>query len=274
MSNGDTVVGGIDWPAVAAGGWSVPAGIGMPRLADVLADMLAAPDPVVRDEFGYTAVSVWGRRGVLDSELGRLGDIMAERLTAHPEVQARTFAALVFGVVLGRAVDLPRGTVERWYELFETWYRTERDVRGYDETLGWLHAVAHGADAAVAFARAVPRHAPDILELCAHRMTAKDTDYRYCQLEDARLARAVTAVLHTPDLNRDQALGWIDVVDDAFADAGRGPCPPWAANTFATLQALHLHLIRGLRAGGVPWHGDEVAERIAAILRLPYPWLG
>ncbi len=274
MGNRDTVIGGIDWRAVAADDWAVPAGAEVSRLVDVLTEMLAAPNPVVRDEFGYTAVSVWGRRGVLDSELCRLGDIMAERLTGHPDVQARTFAALVFGVVLGRDIELPGGRVERWYEVFENWYRTERDVRGYDETLGWLHAVAHGADAAVAFARAVPRHAPDILELCAYRMTAKDTGYRYSHLEDARLARAITAVLHTPDLTRDQALGWFDVVDDAFADAGQGPCPAWAANTFATLQSLHLHLMRGLRAGGIPRHGDEVADHIAAILRLPYPWLG
>ncbi|MEU6562917.1 DUF2785 domain-containing protein [Nocardia nova] len=274
MGNGDTVIGGIDWQAVAAGDWAVPAGADPARLVDVLVEMLAAPDPQVRDGFGYTAVSVWGRRGVLDSELEHLGDVMADRLAGHPQVQARTFAALVFGVVLGRGAELPRGTVERWYETFENWYRTEREVRGYDETLGWLHAVAHGADAAAAFARAVPRHAPDILELCAHRMTAKDTDYRYSQLEDARLARAVTAVLHTPGLTRDQALGWFDVVDDAFAGAGPGPCPPWAANTFATLQSLHLHLMLGLRAGGVPAHGDEVAEHAAAIMRLPFPWLG
>lgn len=273
MGNGDTVIGGIDWRALSDADWAVPADIEVPRLVDVLIEMLASPNPLVRDEFGYTGVSVWGRRGVLDRELARLGDAMAERLTEHPQVQARTFAALVFGVVLGRDTGLPTRTVERWYESFETWYRTESDVRGYDETLGWLHAVAHGADAAVAFARAVPRHAPDILELCAHRMTAKDTDYRYGQLEDARLARAIAAVLHTPDLTRDQALGWFDVVDDAFAGAGPGPCPAWAANTFTTLQSLHLHLVRGLRAGGVPAHGDEVAEHVAAILRLPFPWL-
>ena len=273
MGNTNVGIGGIDWQAAANADWPVPEGIDAPRLADVLAEMLTDPDPVVRDDLGYTAVSVWGRRGVLDSELGRLGELMAGRLTDHPAIQARSFAALVFRVVLARGITFPDNAVERWYQSFAHWYPGERDVRGHDPALGWLHAVAHGADAAVAFAEALPARAPDILRLCAQRMAAKDTDYRYGQLEDARLARAITVVLRTPTLTSAQALEWFEVLEDAFAGAEPGPCPAWASNTFATLQSLHLHLTRGLRAGGVPQHAEAVAERTVEILRMPYPWL-
>ena len=52
-----------------------------------------------------------------------------------------------------------------------------------------------------------------------------------------------------------------------------GAVPPWAFNTFATLQALHL--VRGLADGeGVPPHAPAVADRVAELLRLPYFWLG
>ena len=65
----------------------------------------------------------------------------------------------------------------------------------------------------------------------------------------------------------------VTVVENAFAGAVPGPVPAWASNTFATLQSLHLHLARGLADGGAPPHAAEVAARVAAILRGPYPWL-
>ncbi len=40
-----------------------------------------------------------------------------------------------------------RGALDQgWVQAFERWYPAEADLGGYDERLGWLHAVAHGAD--------------------------------------------------------------------------------------------------------------------------------
>ncbi|MFG3474403.1 DUF2785 domain-containing protein [Streptomyces sp. NPDC047980] len=169
--------------------------------------------------------------------------------------------------------SLKSTSVRHWYADFASWYPSERDTRGWDDTLGRLHAVAHGADAAAAFARRLPAERPGLLDLCARRMTAPHTDYRYAQLEDARLARAVTGILLAPGLTAEQAAGWLSVVTDALDGGGPGPVPPWAFNTFATLQALHLHLVRGLAEGGVPPHAGHVADRVAAVLRLPCGWL-
>jgi CheY-like chemotaxis protein len=71
----------------------------------------------------------------------------------------------------------------------------------------------------------------------------------------------------------DEAIGWLDTVAQAFADAEPGPVPPWAFNTFATLQSLHMHLARGLAGRGTPPHAEAVASRVVAILRGPFPWL-
>jgi hypothetical protein len=122
------------------------------------------------------------------------------------------------------------------------------------------------------FAKVLPRHRSAVLELCALRMT-RDTDHRYEQLEDARLARAITAVLLAAGLTAGHATDWLAIVEDAFAGAGPGPVPAWAFNTFATLHSLHLHLARGLIDGGTPPHAAAVAARVAAILRGPCPWL-
>ena len=266
----------LDWAAIAAEGYRYPHGATASHLAAELTERLTSRDPRVRDIQAYSTAAVWIRDGRFDAVLEQVGDDAAGRF-GHPEVQARTFAPLVLDLVLTRSLRapglVPDAAAEGWYAAYSAWYPAERDTRGWDDELGWLHAVAHGADVASTFAEVLPRHRGGVLELCALRMTARDTDYRYAQLEDARLARAITAVLLTADLTLDHATDWLAIVEDAFADAGPGPVPAWASNTFATLQSLHLHLARGLVDGGTPPHADAVAARVAAILRGPYPWL-
>ncbi|MGW3910020.1 DUF2785 domain-containing protein [Streptomyces sp. NPDC005070] len=263
------------WSSITAEDFPFPEGVPAARISDELSAMLVSPDPTVRDDQAYTAAARWIGEGRLDDVLENLGDTAAGRFT-HPEIQARTFAPLVLRCVLARTVaapgTVPKAAVERWYAPFTTWYLTERDTRGWDDSLGWLHAVAHGADAAATFAQALPGRCAELLELCARRMTAA-TDYRYVQLEDARLARGIGLILLVPGLSAEQATGWLSVVAKALETGGHGPVPPWAFNTFATLQSLHLHLTRGLAEGGIPSHAAVVAAEVAAILRLPYHWL-
>ncbi|MGW1534509.1 DUF2785 domain-containing protein [Streptomyces aureus] len=263
------------WSSIAAAGFPFPEGVPASLVSDELSAMLVSPDPKVRDDQAYTAAARWIGDGRLDEVLEDLGDTAADRF-AHPEIQARTFAPLVLRCVLARAVSepgtIPKAAAERWYVPFTAWYTSERDTRGWDDSLGWLHAVAHGADAAAAFAQALPDRRAELLELCARRMTAA-TDYRYVQLEDARLARAIGRILLIPGLSTEQATGWLTVVAKALEAGGHGPVPPWAFNTFATLQSLHLHLTRGLAEGGVPPHAAAAAAEVAAVLRLPYHWL-
>lgn len=266
---------GVDWPATAAADFPFPDGVPARRLAAELGAMLVSPDPVARDDHAYTAAARWTGQGRLDAVLEELGDAAAARLD-HPEVQARTFAPLILRCVLARGSAepgvLPGSAAERWYPAFAAWYPAEQDTRGWDDALGWLHAVAHGADAAAAFAHALPGRAADLLDLCARRTTA-ETPYRYVQFEDARLARAITRILAVPGLTERQATGWLDVVTAALAGGGPGAVPPWAFNTFATLQSVHLHVTRGLAGEPRPAHAAAVVDAVMGVLRLPFPWL-
>ncbi|MGC0317010.1 hypothetical protein QBC98_005508 [Kitasatospora acidiphila] len=266
----------IDWARLAATGCPFPSDTPVRELIDELAAMLSSPDPVVRDDQAYTATAQWVREGRLDGQLIALGEAAVARFD-HPEVQARTFAPLVLRCVLTRRQETPgavdQATVQRWYAAFARWYPAEPDTRGWDDRLGWLHAVAHGADATAAFARALPGHRADILDLCARRIAAADAEQRYLQLEDARLARAITGILLEPGLTEAEATGWLDVPAKALEGGGPGPVPAWAFNIFATLQALHVQLTRGLVDGGVPPHAEAVADRALELLRLPCPWL-
>lgn len=76
----------------------------------------------------------------------------ADRITS----KARTFAPLILASAVNRdtatgAGHLDATTVRRWLNGFITWWVAETDIRGWDDELGWLHAVAHGADLAGAF---------------------------------------------------------------------------------------------------------------------------
>ena len=209
-----------------------------------LLDMLAASDPQVRDGRAYPTMVSWIRDGRLDTRLARLGDTLIDRL-AHPEVQARTFAPLV----LAAAVDRDRQTgvlngtvVHRWLNAFAAWWLAETDVRGWDERLGWLHAVAHGADLAGALG-ASPRLAASeltaLLDVVGRRIVAPTT-YRYEHMEEDRIARALTRILTRSQLNEADATRWLIRVDELFDTGGPGPLPVPVGNTLTVLRAFYV----------------------------------
>ncbi|MGK5682965.1 DUF2785 domain-containing protein [Actinoplanes sp. URMC 104] len=212
-------------------------------LAELL-ELLASPDPQVRDGHAYATLAGWIRGGVLDARLPALGDALTGRL-ADPRVQARTFAPLV----LAAAVDRDRteslldgATVRRWLEAFAAWWPAERDVRGWDDRLGWLHAISHGADLAGALGASPRLAAPDLTVLLdlVGRRTVASTGYRFAQMEEDRLARALTRILARPQVTEPAATGWLRRVDELFDGVGPGPLPVPVANTLAVLRATYV----------------------------------
>ena len=248
----------IDWNAVISDDCAVPDDLG--GAVDELVLMLAAADPVVRDEQAYRVLATWIRRGVLDGRLAALGDTMAERLR-HPEIQARTFAPLILAAALERDLSVER----RWFEEFTAWWPAEEDTRGWDEHLGWLHAVAHGADLAGSFgARLPPDDLPDLLATIARRVVAP-TFYRYEQMEEDRVAEAAVRILRRPELTASAATGWLETVDELFATGEPGPLPVPVANTLAVLRATYVMADRHALH-----HRTAVTDAIAARLHLAF----
>ena len=82
----------IDWKAVIDAGFRLPEGLSQQAAVDELAAMLGDPDPLVRDELGYT-VLVQLIPGLDEPVCRRLGDELAGRFTAH-DLHVRSFAAL------------------------------------------------------------------------------------------------------------------------------------------------------------------------------------
>ncbi|HVD03617.1 MAG TPA: DUF2785 domain-containing protein [Candidatus Dormibacteraeota bacterium] len=248
--------------------------------------LLSSPDPHERDEVAYSELARRISVGDEDHALARLGDLMAARFS-DPEIQARSFAALILAEVVDRdRITTLAGqcSVTRWRDAFAAWYESEEDLRGWDDRLGWLHALAHGADALGAFGRS-PRLGPDdltgLLALGRDRLLT-DTDVVFANQEDDRLAYAIALVLTRQELEAHQVTGWLERVSERFAASEAGPVPAWASNTMRTLRMLYVMADRGVRlpdtkAGGpivAIRHGIDLRTALADVLRLSWPYLG
>jgi hypothetical protein len=255
--------------------------------SDLLA-MLRSTDPAERDEIAYFGMVQRVASGAEDASLVSLGDEMAARL-GDQEIQARTFAALILGEVVDRdrVTGLAPGeAVARWRDAFAAWYPAETDLRGWDERLGWLHAVAHGSDALAAFGRS-PRldraGLCGLLDVARARLLAP-TEYVLRDQEDDRLGYALALVLSRPELGESDAVGWLEPVTCVFAAGQPGPVPPHLTNTMRTLRALYLLCDRGFRfpeaTAGEPEapvthvaYPTALKAALADALRLAWPYV-
>lgn len=261
-----------DWRKLIDDGGVLPGG---PVRAEVLADVseaLRSPDPVVRDEQAFSLLADW-IPGLDSAERHRLGDAMTRRFE-DPQIQARTFAPLILAQLVKRGDYDPA-----WLAGFAQWYPAERDLRGYDPELGWLHAVAHGADLLGAFGLCPQVDPVPLLELAVARLLA-DTDYVFAHQEDDRLGYAIGLTLTRAELSDADVVGWLEPIAATFAAREPGPVPAYASNTMRTLRFLYLLADRGVRPGwntGEPVllrHHDILRDRLAGVLTLVAPMTG
>ncbi|MEV0644862.1 DUF2785 domain-containing protein [Phytomonospora sp. NPDC050363] len=263
-----------DWQRIVDGGFAVPPEGEVAGLVAELCEALRSPDPVTRDRHGYAVLATWIGQGVLDdAALRGLGDVMAERF-GDPEIQARSFAPLILHTIVEAGVF-----EQRWVAAFADWYGAEEDLRGNDATLGWLHAVAHGADLLGAFGRRAEVAPESMLELAARRMTAP-TEYAWRDMEDDRLAHAVALTLTRPELDEEAATGWLATVGETFETRDRALIAPNVTNSLRTLRVLYLLADRGVRPNwrrepvlALP-HRDVLRERVAETASVIAPIAG
>jgi hypothetical protein len=261
-----------DWQKVIDDGFQQPAGGLTPALIAELSQALRSPDPVLRDEQAFTVLAHWIPE--LDREQRRrLAGEMAVRLS-DPEIQARTFAPLILSVIVEQG-DFD----DSWLAAFTRWYPAETDLRGYDPELGWLHAVAHGADLLGTFGRCPQADPAPLLGVAAARLLAP-TDYLFAHQEDDRLGYAIALTLTRAELSEAQSVDWLGPVRADFEAGEPGPVPPYASNTMRTLRALYILADRGVRPEwnqGQPMtlaHRDAVLQGLAEVLALVSPMAG
>lgn len=234
-----------------------------------LVDDLASPDPAVRDDGAYAALTRLLRVGSVSvADRAWLADAMVERL-GHERAEARAFAPLVLASLVA-AGDFR----DDWVPAVTAWYVHEQDVRGHDPDLGWLHTIAHGADFYGACGAAGVGDPAALLDALARRLVAP-TDDVWRDQEDDRLACAIALVLTRADVDAATSVAWLGHVRAMFAAGSPGPVPAEASNAMRTLRSLHVALGEQVLRAGEPAtvpHSEHVRREVSTLLSEATPW--
>ncbi|KFN48641.1 DUF2785 domain-containing protein [Arenimonas composti] len=256
--------------ALKAGGWVVADDGARQRLALGLLDCLGHPDPAVRDGIAYAALAHWLRADALDLVTRRTMLVRLQRELVHADFDGidmscvgrpaalpgpgfrAPFAALVLSEVARTdrfAPWLDAGQRAELVEVATSYVAAVRDWRGFDETEGWRHGVAHGADLLMQLALNPALEKPQldaILGAVASQVAPPGHFYVYGESE--RLARPVLFVLQRGQHDDADWRAWLERV------AAPAPMTAWSDaftsqtglakrhDTRAFLLALHVYL--------------------------------
>jgi hypothetical protein len=265
------------WRAIGKDRYAVPDHESADALAHELSAMLASPDPELRDDLAYSILAHWiYRRDTLSTPaLLSLTDKWRANLKSRlgeagtNSVLKRSFSALCLSEMAKREARAPFLGADRYHNLLAeaiTYLQAERDLRGYDATLHWIHATAHTADLLGALADSpmlTADEASEILKAIDARLSTASSVYT--QGEQDRLAAAVVSVIRRKDFASSTFEPWLARLDDEDREM-------WTATTVELLAYYqnHNYMLQALTVR-ISLEGDSVQmtkyrEKVLAIL--------
>jgi len=213
------------WENIAQQHYTVPDGESASALAHELSGLLASPDSELRDDLAYSILTRWIRAGKLSNEdFISLADEWRANLkknigeTGNDTVLLRSFSALCLSEIAAHDVKSPFLGSERYHALLSdalTYLNQERDLRGYEVKVGWIHPTAHTADLLEALAEnsaLTTSEQQTILNAISERLTTAHVIYTHG--EQDRLALAVMAIIERPDFQVDTFQHWLQQMEE------------------------------------------------------------
>ena len=212
------------WEQVIAAKYAVPANLSADTLSDELSGDLGNADPTLRDDIAYSILSQWMAvtGAISDAQARRLVDRWMANLQVgigspgDDRVVLRSFSALCLSTAVARENKTAYLGEERFRAALAAAIRyldAERDLRGFDSRLGWVHATAHTADL-LKFLMRNPRLRPadqaDVLSAVSRKLSAVPSAFTFG--EDERLARALATAILRPDFNQTAFSTWLGIV--------------------------------------------------------------
>jgi hypothetical protein len=254
------------WDAIQRAGYAVPEGESAYELLVELSQHLDSRDSQLRDDLAYTIATNWILRNRLlrPDELRGLARLWTQNLSVGvgevntDTVLLRSFSALDLALIASLDNEAPFLDADEFAALLDAalaYLAAERDLRGWVEGVGWVHATAHTADLLKFLARSrhlEPAGQKRILTAVAVRMT-ETQGHVFTFGEDERLAATVVAVLaredHDPEAF-DAFLTQLAEAPRALARAGRYDPALYAGaqNSKNLLRALHVFLAAAARS--------------------------
>jgi Protein of unknown function (DUF2785) len=212
------------WKDIARQHYAVPDGESASALAHELSGLLASPDPELRDDLAYSILTSWTRTGKLSNEdLISLSDEWRANLkknigeSGNDTVLQRSFSALCLSEIGARDVKSPFLGTERYHALLSdalNYLTQERDLRGYEVRVGWIHATAHTADLLEALAENPALTVPEqerVLNAISERFETANVIYTHG--EQDRLALAVLAIIERADFQKESFARWLQQIE-------------------------------------------------------------
>jgi hypothetical protein len=193
---------------------AVPVGESASGLVSEAVSFLGSPDSAWRDDVGYGVVAacVYQKKLLTLEERRALVARLSTNLrrgigeAGTDSVLLRSFSALDLSVLAALEDVEPTLDAAGYRKLLDdalAYLRDERDLRGLEPRVGWIHATAHTADLLKLLARD-PRFAPAdqarLLEAAWSKMTAPGTPV-FTHAEDERLAATLVSAARRPDFD-------------------------------------------------------------------------
>jgi hypothetical protein len=213
------------WRAIPKNRFAVPNGQAVYPLLRELGGYLGSKDPELRDDLAYTIIAVWIHRQkeISADELNSLADEWRANLSVGigesgtDTVLKRSFSALCLSTLAERDSKAPFLGERRYRELLTSalaYLRDERDLRGFDPVLGWIHATAHTADLLAALAANALFRLEEqarVLEAIATRLISAHEIFAYG--EQDRLALAAATIVRRKDFDASAFDRWVTALD-------------------------------------------------------------
>jgi hypothetical protein len=271
---------------------AVPAGDSAFGLVSEAVSFLGSPDTEWRDDVGYGVVATCvHRKKLLKAEerrdlVGRLSGNLRRGIgeTDTDTVLLRSFSALDLSILAALEDTDPALDEAGYRRLLDdalAYLRDERDLRGLEPRMGWIHATAHTADLLQFLARDARFTAADqvrLLDAAWAKMTAPGTPV-FTHAEDERLAAALVSVVRRQDFDATLLEPWLarfvalekQVWSKAPPDAPTLDASQNARNLLRSLHVLLSAPVQGTAgqgpqadAGASAAAGADAASREAA----------
>lgn len=215
---------------------------------------LGDPDPALRDGVAFEALSHMLRAKQLDDATKRalLIDLSGRLQADDPFGFQQPFAALALSeVARADRIEAFLTDDERVKLLVEAqhWFINIKDYRGFDETEGWRHAVAHGSDLLMQLALNPKIDAEGLrLIVSAVGVQAVQSESAYVDGEAERLARPILFAAARGALSEAEWGEWLKAIGtpkDADAVFSTRAGLAWRHNVMSFLQALYVNVVVG-----------------------------
>jgi hypothetical protein len=202
--------------------YAVPYGINQYELSLEMMDNIGDVDSELRDDLILTNLFKWINEGILSAnEVYKLLKIALDENhllkglgNINDSVFSRTFSAEIIAFIIYRHRKenfISKTDIQKVFNTFLKFYIEDKDVRGYVESKGWAHGVAHGADALDEFARCEDigyEGLKKILDSIYYKVNINH--YGYIHFEDERMITAIKATLERKLIPMKEIEDWIN----------------------------------------------------------------